>query len=66
MELQQLMVKDKLGDVNISNGYYMCGSEKIIEVYENIKNYFENYSEFSKIKKAYLYNEHSIGKKEEE
>lgn len=65
-ELCELMVKDKLGDVNILNGYYMCGSQIIIEVYENIKNYFENYSEIEKIKKVYLYNEYKIGKKEEE
>lgn len=62
-ELCELMVKDKLCDVNISNGYYMCRGEKINEVYEKIKNYFENYNEIEKIKKAYLYNEYNIGKK---
>lgn len=65
-ELCELMVKDKLGDVNISNGYYMCGKEKIIEVYVKIKGYFENYSELEKLKKAYLYNEYGIGEKVEE
>ena len=65
-ELCELMIKDKLCDVNISNGYYMCRGEKIIEVYENIKKYFENYNEIEKIKKAYLYNEYMIGKKIEE
>lgn len=65
-EFCELMVKDKLKEVNILNGYYMCEKEKIKIIYEKIKYYFENYSELELLKKAYLFNEYNKGKKIEE
>ena len=62
-ELCELLVKDKLKNVNILNGYYMCGMEKIKEVYDEIIKYFVNYIEIESIKKAYLFNEYGIGQK---
>ncbi len=65
-ELCELMIKDKLGGVSISNGYYMCGYDRVDQVYEKIKEYYEKYSELENLKKAYLYDEYGIGKKVEE
>ncbi len=47
-ELCELMIKDKLGVVNISNGYYLCKKNKAKEIFELIKKYYENYDSVEK------------------
>ena len=60
-EFCELMIKDKLAEVNVSNGYYMCGHDRVDQVYGKIKEYYEKYSELENLKKAYLYDEYGIG-----
>lgn len=62
-ELCELMIKDKLGMVNISNGYYLCKKSKAKEIFELIKKYYENYDSVEKVINGYLYGEYKIGKK---
>jgi hypothetical protein len=62
-EMCELIVKDKLRNVNISNGYYMCKKDKANEIIELVSKYYEKYDSVEKLKNAYLYDEYRIGKK---
>lgn len=62
-ELAELLIEDQLGKYKVNTNNYLCGIEKIKEVYNRVVSYYERYDTVEKIKQAYLFEEYHIGNK---
>lgn len=62
-ELAKLLIEDQLGKYKVNTNNYLCGIEKIKEVYGKVVSYYEKYDTVEKIKQAYLFEEYKIGNK---
>lgn len=60
-ELAELLIEDLLGKYKVNTNNYLCGIEKINEVYNKVVSYYEKYDTIEKIKQSYLFEEHKIG-----
>lgn len=62
----ELLIESLLGKYKVNTNNYLCGIEKINEVYNKVVSYYEKYNTIEKIKQSNLFEEHKIGNKVKE